>query len=55
MHLRTVFRQAKWKRRYTEHSERRRLDTAEVVIEGGVESVLAMVGLWGVGSNVPNI
>lgn len=46
--------QAKWKRRYMEHSERR-LDTAEVVIERGVESVLAMVGLWGVGSNVPNI
>lgn len=38
-----------------EHSERKRLDTAELVIESGIESVLAMVGLWGVGSNVPDI
>ena len=30
-------------------------DTAELVVESRVESVLAMVGLWGVGSNVPNI
>ena len=30
-------------------------DIAELVVESGVESVLAMVGLWGMGSNVPNI
>lgn len=34
---------------------KKEVNTAELVVESTVESVLATVGLWGVGSNVPNI